>query len=52
MDIAFRKSIILGLFLILGLPSYAQQQLQSPDCKYGFVFEQKNNKLTYRLDYA
>ena len=30
----------------------ASQALQSPDGKYSFVFEQKDNKLTYRLDYA
>lgn len=30
----------------------AQQTLQSPDGKYNFVFEQKDGRLTYHLDYA
>ncbi len=47
-----RKSLLLVMFSLLGMMSYAQQVLQSPDGKYNFVFEQKNNKLTYRLDYA
>ncbi len=47
-----RKSLLLVMFSLLGMMSYAQQVLQSPDGKYNFVFEQKNNKMTYRLDYA
>ncbi len=47
-----RKSLLLVMFSLLGMMSYAQQVLQSPNGKYNFVFEQKNNKLTYRLDYA
>lgn len=31
---------------------YAAEALQSPGGKYNFVFEQKDGRLTYRLDYA
>ena len=48
------KGVLLFLFLIWGVVEqvYAQQTLQSPDGKYNFVFEQKDGRLTYRLDYA
>ena len=48
------KGVLLFLFLIWGVVAqvYAQQTLQSPDGKYNFVFEQKDGRLTYRLDYA
>ena len=48
------KGVWLFLFLIWGVVEqvYAQQTLQSPDGKYNFVFEQKDGRLTYRLDYA
>lgn len=48
------KGVWLFLFLIWGVVEqvYPQQALQSPDGKYNFVFEQKNGRLTYRLDYA
>lgn len=48
------KGVLLFLFLIWGVVAqvYAQQTLQSPNGKYNFVFEQKDGRLTYRLDYA
>ena len=48
------KGVLLFLFLIWGVVEqvYPQQTLQSPDGKYNFVFEQKDGRLTYRLDYA
>lgn len=48
------KGVLLFLFLIWGVVEqvYAQQTLQSPNGKYNFVFEQKDGRLTYRLDYA
>lgn len=48
------KGVLLFLFLIWGVVEqvYPQQALQSPDGKYNFVFEQKDGRLTYRLDYA
>ncbi len=48
------KGVLLFLFLIWGVVEqvYAQQTLQSPDGKYNFVFEQKDGRLTYHLDYA
>ncbi len=47
-----RKSVMLVIFLLLSVGTYAQEVLQSPNGKYNFVFLQKNNKLTYRLDYG
>ncbi len=47
-----RKSVMLVIFLLLSVGMYAQEVLQSPNGKYSFVFLQKNNKLTYRLDYG
>ncbi len=47
-----RKSVMLVIFLLLSVGMYAQEVLQSPNGKYNFVFLQKNNKLTYRLDYG
>ena len=48
------KGVLLFLFLIWGVVAqvYAQQTLQSPDGKYNFVFEQKDGRLIYHLDYA
>lgn len=48
------KGVLLFLFLIWGVVEqvYAQQTLQSPDGKYNFVFEQKDGRLIYHLDYA
>ena len=48
------KGVLLFLFLIWGVVAqvYALQTLQSPDGKYNFVFEQKDGRLTYHLDYA
>ena len=48
------KNGCLFLFFLLSvtLQVNAQEVLQSPDGKYNFVFEQKNNKLTYHLNYA
>ena len=48
------RGVLLFLFLIWGVVEqvYAQQTLQSPDCKYNFVFEQKDGRLIYHLDYA
>ena len=48
------KGVLLFLFLIWGVVAqvYALQTLQSPNGKYNFVFEQKDGRLTYRLDYA
>ena len=48
------KGVLLFLFLIWGVVEqvYPQQTLQSPDGKYNFVFEQKDGRLTYHLDYA
>ena len=48
------KGVLLFLFLIWGVVEqvYPQQALQSPDGKYNFVFEQKDGRLTYHLDYA
>ena len=48
------KGVLLFLFLIWGVVAqvYALQTLQSPDGKYNFVFEQKDGRLIYHLDYA
>ena len=46
------KAFMLLCLSMLGITSHAQQVLQSPDGKYNFVFEQKDGKLTYHLDYA
>ena len=48
------KGVLLFLFLIWGVVEqvYAQQTLQSPDGKCNFVFEQKDGRLIYHLDYA
>ena len=48
------KGVLLFLFLIWGVVEqvYPQQALQSPDGKYNFVFEQKDGRLIYHLDYA
>ena len=48
------KGVLLFLFLIWGVVEqvYPQQALQSPDSKYNFVFEQKDGRLIYHLDYA
>lgn len=48
------KGVLLFLFLIWGVVEqvYAQQTLQSPNSKYNFVFEQKDGRLIYHLDYA
>ena len=47
-----RKFFIAILFWAVAIVGYAAEALQSPDGKYNFVFEQKNGRLTYRLDYA
>ena len=48
------KGFLLFLFLIWGVVEqvYAQQTLQSPNGKYNFVFEQKDGRLIYHLNYA
>ena len=48
------KGVLLFLFLIWGVVEqvYAQQTLQSPNGKYNFVFEQKDGRLIYHLNYA
>lgn len=48
------KGVLLFLFLIWGVVEqvYAQQTLQSPNGKYNFVFEQKDGRLSYHLNYA
>ena len=48
------KSGCLFLLLLFGvaLQTNAQEILLSPDGKYTFVFEQKNNRLVYHLSYA
>lgn len=47
-----RKIFIAILFWAVAMVGYAAETLQSPDGKYNFVFEQKDGRLTYRLDYA
>lgn len=47
-----RKIFIAILFWAVAMVGYAAETLQSPDGKYSFVFEQKDGRLTYRLDYA
>lgn len=47
-----RKFFIAILFWAVAIVGYAAETLQSPDGKYNFVFEQKNGRLTYHLDYA
>lgn len=47
-----RKIFIAILFWAVAIVGYAAEALQSPDGKYNFVFEQKDGRLTYRLDYA
>ena len=47
-----RKIFIAILFLAIAVVGNAAEALQSPDGKYNFVFEQKDGRLTYRLDYA
>ena len=44
--------LLVLLLLNVTLQVNAHPVLQSPDGKYNFVFEQKNNKLIYHLDYA
>ena len=46
------KAFMLLCLSMLGITSHAQQVLLSPDGKYNFVFDQKDGKLTYHLDYA
>lgn len=40
------------MFWAVAIVGYAAEALQSPGGKYNFVFEQKDGRLTYRLDYA
>ena len=47
-----RKFFIAILFWAVAIVGYAAEALQSPGGKYNFVFEQKDGRLTYRLDYA
>ena len=47
-----RKFFIAILFWAVAIVGYAAEALQSPDGKYNFVFDQKDGRLTYRLDYA
>ena len=47
-----RKIFIAILFWAVAIVGYAAETLQSPDGKYNFVFEQKDGRLTYHLDYA
>ena len=47
-----RKFFITILFWAVAIVGYAAEALQSPGGKYNFVFEQKDGRLTYRLDYA
>lgn len=47
-----RKFFIAILFLAIAVAGNAAEALLSPDGKYNFVFEQKDGRLTYRLDYA
>lgn len=47
-----RKILIVLLFLTAAIEGYAAENLHSPDGKYNFVFEQKDGKLNYHLDYA
>ena len=47
-----RKIFIAIFFWAVAMVGYAAETLQSPDGKYNFVFEQKDGRLTYRLDYA
>ena len=47
-----RKIFIAILFLAIAVVGNAAEALLSPDGKYNFVFEQKDGRLTYRLDYA
>ena len=47
-----RKIFIAILFWAVAMVGYAAEALQSPGGKYNFVFEQKDGRLTYRLDYA
>lgn len=47
-----RKIFIAILFWAVAMVGYAAEALQSPDGKYNFVFEQKDGRLTYHLDYA
>ena len=47
-----RKFFIAILFWAVAIVGYAAEALQSPDGKYNFVFEQKDGRLTYRLDFA
>ena len=47
-----RKFFIAILFLAIAVAGNAAETLQSPDSKYNFVFEQKDGRLVYHLDYA
>lgn len=47
-----RKFFIAILFWAVAIVGYAAEALQSPGGKYNFVFDQKDGRLTYRLDYA
>lgn len=47
-----RRFFIAILFWAVAIVGYAAEALQSPGGKYNFVFEQKDGRLTYRLDYA
>ena len=47
-----RKIFIAILFWAVAIVGYAAETLQSPDGKYHFVFDQKDGRLIYHLDYA
>lgn len=47
-----RKFFITILFWAVAVVGYAAETLQSPDGKYHFVFEQKDGRIIYHLDYA
>ena len=47
-----RKFFIAILFWAIAVVGNAAEALQSPDGKYNFVFEQKDGRLVYHLDYA
>lgn len=47
-----RKFFVAILFWAIAVVGNAAEALQSPDGKYNFVFEQKDGRLIYHLDYA
>lgn len=47
-----KKIVLVTLMIFALISAHAAETLQSPDGKYHFVFEQKDGRLIYHLNYA